>query len=326
MSGAPLIHGIDAAFLGVTDPQPHLDFYCGQLGYEVADQGAVPAAVADALWGLSGAVSGAVSGDVAVTVLTVAGAAHGRIVLLTVADAAEPEYPHTADYGLIGIDMYTRDIGAAHRALTAAGHRWVSAPATWKVPFGDQVVTVTEGFCLAPEGTDLVFVQPANPRGTAAWDADPSRPYTELTSVVCHVPDLDAELAFWGPDGLGLALWYDTTFSSEGLEQMADLPARTRMRLAFLAGPQTARIELTRIENRSTGIDRRRRQRTAHALGHSGWLVSTGDLDGALARVTERAGTVLAGPLPGAGVLGSGRLASVDTPNGIPLTIQEASR
>ena len=41
--------------------------------------------------------------------LTAAGAPHGRIVLLTV-PAGEAVHPHSADYGLAGIDLYTRDI------------------------------------------------------------------------------------------------------------------------------------------------------------------------------------------------------------------------
>ena len=56
---------------------------------------------------------------------------------------------------------------------------------------------------------------------------------------------------------------------------MASLPAGTVMRLAFLAGPRTARIEVTCIQNRTTGRDRRPEQRTARHLGHTGWLVRT---------------------------------------------------
>lgn len=316
MSAAPLTQGVNAAFLGVGDPQSSLDLYCGRLGFEVAESGVIPVDVAKALWGGKD--------DVPVTVLTAAGASHGRIVLLTVGDASAPEHPHTSDYGLAGIDMYTRDISRSHQDLTAAGYPWAAPPATWEVPFGDQIVTVTEGFCLAPDGTDIVFVEPANPRGTGAWEVDPGRHYSELTSVVCHVPDFDAELAFWSKDGLGLDVWYDTTFQSEGLEAMADLPAGTRMRLAFLAGPRTARIELTRIENRVGGVDRRGRQRTARALGHSGWLIVVADLDAALARVTDRRGSVLAGPIEGSAALfGSHRVASVETPNRIPVTLLE---
>jgi catechol 2,3-dioxygenase-like lactoylglutathione lyase family enzyme len=311
---------VNAAYVGVTDAQPHLELYCGQLGFAVAETGVIPAAQAAALWGEG-------IGDTEVTVLAAAGAAHGRIVLLRVPGAAPAEYPHTADFGLAGIDVYTRDIEESHRVLSAAGYRWMTPPDTWKVPLGDTLVTVTQGFCQGPEGTDIVFVQPAAPRGTAAWDAEPDRFYTELTSVVCHVPDFDAEVGFWGPDGLGLSPWYDVSFSHPGLDAMATLPPGTVMRLCFLAGPETARIEVTQIQNRSTGTDRRPEQRTGRHLGHSGWLVRTPDLDAALTAAERSGGRLLSPAADGPSVLfGGARVAMVDTPNGIPVTLHETTR
>ncbi|HEY8533118.1 MAG TPA: VOC family protein [Micromonospora sp.] len=317
MSDEPLIQGINAAFVGVTNPDDHLKFYCDQLGFAVAETGRLSAAEASAIWGEG-------VGEIGVTVLTAAGADHGRIVLLQVPNPGPAVYPHSADFGLAGIDLYTRDIQESHRVLTAAGYSWVTPPATWEVPLGEKVVTVTEGFCNAPEGTAVVFVQPAVPRGTAAWDAEPDRFYTELTSVVCHVPDFESEIRFWGPDGLGLSQWYDATFSHPGLDEMASLPSGTVMRLSFLAGPTTARIEVTCIQNRTMGRDRRAEQRTARHLGHTGWLVRTRDLDATVARVRELGGTVLTGPVPGPKVLfAEKRVAMVDTPNGIPVTFVE---
>lgn len=316
MTDQPLIRGVNAAFLGVTDPEPHLAYYRDQLGFAVAESGVLAASDAAAIWGEG-------VGEVGVTVLTAAGAPHGRIVLLTV-PAGEAVHPHSADYGLAGIDLYTRDITESHRVLTAAGYSWVTPPATWQVPLGEKLVTVTEGFCNAPEGTGVVFVEPAAPRGTAAWDAEPDRFYTELTSLVCHVPDFDAEVAFWGPDGLGLSQWYDVSFSDPGLDEMASLPPGTVMRLAFLAGELTARIEVTRIQDRTVGTDRRPQQRTGRHLGHTGWLVPTRDLDAALQRVRERGGSVRTGPVPAPALLfGGARVAFVDTPNGIPVTLVE---
>lgn len=321
MKADPLVEGVTGAVIGVTDPARHLALFGDRLKFSVVAGGAVPARTAHALWGTG-------PDDLPVTVLAAAGAPGGRIVLLTVPaairDTDSAEYPHVADVGLSGVDVYTRDIAATHRELTAAGHGWLAAPSSYQVPLGEQEVTVTEGVCRAPDGTDLVFVQPAAPRGTAAWDADPHRPYTELTSVVCHVPDVDAEVAFWGPDGLGLDLWYDVTFSSPGLEAMADLPAGTRMRLAFLAGARTARIEVTHIADNPGGVDRRDRQRPGRSLGHSGWLVRTGDLDAALERATDRRGTVLAGPVDTDDpLLDTGRAAVVDTPNRIAVTLYQ---
>lgn len=315
MTEDSLIQGVNAVFVGVNDPQAHIDFYCGQLGWAVSETGVISAEEAARIWGDG-------VGATAVTVLTAAGTTHGRIILLTVPKSGPAEYPHTSDLGLAGLDIYTRDARETYRVLSAAGYTWVTPPATWEIPLGERIVTVTQGFCNAPEGTALVFVENAAPRGVAAWEIDPDRAYTELTSVVCHVPDFNAELAFWG--GLGLQTWYDVSFTSPGLDAMASLPTGTIMRLAFLAGSKTARIEVTQIQNRTSGIDRRAQQRTARNLGHTGWLVQTADLDEVIRRGIAQGGAVLCEPTTGSHVLfGSSRVAMMNTPNGIGVTIQE---
>lgn len=317
MTEQSLVQGINAAFIGVSSPQAHIDFYCGQLGWAVSETGVLSADDAARIWGEG-------VGQIPVTVLTAAGASHGRIILLTVPKSGPAEYPHTSDLGLVGIDIYTRDTRETHRVLSAAGYTWVTPPATWEIPLGERIVTVTQGFCNAPDGTALVFVENSAPRGVAAWEIDPDCAYTELTSVVCHVPDFEAELAFWGMDGLGLGTWYDITFTSPGLDEMASLPTGTVMRLAFLAGLKTARIEVTQIQDRISGTDRRARQRTARDLGHSGWLVHTSDLDEVIRRGSAQGGVVQSPPTTGPSVLfGSSRIAMMNTPNGIGVTIQE---
>jgi catechol 2,3-dioxygenase-like lactoylglutathione lyase family enzyme len=316
----PLVDGVTAAVVGVGDFTPHLELFCGQLGFEVAAEGVIGGDDAQRLWGPG-------VGDVEARLLTAAGSRSGRIHLLRVAAPAAPaEHPHTLDLGLAGIDVYTKDIEATHDQLVAAGFPWASRPATFEVPLGTTVVPVTEGFCLAPDGTDLVFVQPGNARNTWAWDADPARPYTEVTSVVCHVPDFAAELAFWGPDGLGMAVWYDVEFSSPGLEAMADLPAGTRMRLAFVSATDgsTARIEITHVADNPSGVDRRARQRPAHNLGHTGWSVRTRDLDRALDRARSAGARITCAPFTADTPLhGKARIAAVDTPNGIAVELFE---
>jgi predicted enzyme related to lactoylglutathione lyase len=319
MTDGHLVGGVNAAFVGTNDPQAHIDLLVGQLGWEVAEVGVIPAADAVALWGEG-------LDDLPYTVLTAAGATHGRVVLLRVPDQEPGPHPRQADTGFIALNMYTRDIDVTFQDLTAVGYPWLTPPASWQVPLGDKVVTVTQGFLQAPESTDIVFVQPAQARGTAAWDRDPDRHYTELTSVVCHVPDFDAEAAFWGPEGLGLSPWYDVTFTHPGLDAMAKLPPGTFMRLTFLAGSTTARIEITQTVERGLGGDLRDRQRTARHLGHTGWLVEVADLDAALATATARGGTLRSGPHPGPEALLGGRpVAFVDTPNGLPVTIVQAA-
>ncbi|SEF69368.1 hypothetical protein SAMN04489712_101850 [Thermomonospora echinospora] len=311
----PLIEGITAAIVGVTDFGPHLELFVDRLGYEVAAAGTIPAAVADALWGSGPA-------DLEVIALAAAGSGTGRIHLVRVPEPIAPaEPPHNLDTGLVGIDMYARDINAAHAALGKAGHPWTVAPTTYGVAVGEREVEVTQGICPAPDGTVVVFVQPAAVRGTEAWSADPERSYTELTSVVCHVPDPDAEVAFWGPEGLGMDVWYDVVFSSPGFDKVAGLPDGTRMRLAFLAGAKTARIEVTSADTEHR-VDRRAAQRPARSLGHCGWSVRTRDLSAALESVRRTGGQVLTGRVETDDPWhGRAAAAGVTTPNGISVTL-----
>ncbi|MFI6709393.1 VOC family protein [Nonomuraea sp. NPDC050478] len=304
------IGSITAAVLGVADFGPHLDFYCGELGYAVAAEGVVAAAYADRLWGEG-------AGDVEVRSLAAAGAATGRIHLLKVNDPVAPAvHPHTLDLGVAGINLYTRDIAASYERLRAAGHPWISPPQAYDVPVGERTVQVVEGYCLGPGGVPVVFVEPAGPRPTAAWLADPERRHTELTSVVCHVPDFEAELRFWA--ALGMSAGYDVTFAAPGLDTMADLPPGTRLRLAFLAGPDggTTRIEMIRADR--PRVDRRSAQRPARGLGHTAWSARTDDLDEAVARAAGAGGRVRCRPFAATTPLhGTSRLAMVETPNGV---------
>lgn len=314
MSTSTIVGGVNGAFIGVGDLRPHLDLYVGQLGWQEHASGTFSAEEAARLWGDG-------VGEVPWTELRATGAGHGRLFLLQVPEQEQPPHPMQADTGLVAINMYTRDIEVSHRELGAAGQQFRTPPATWAVPLGEKLVSVTQMFLLAPDGVDIVFVQPAAARGTAAWDADPERHYTELTSVVCHVPDFEAEVAFWGPQGLGLQSWYDVSFSHPGLDEMAQLPAGSVMRLSFLAGATTARLEITRLEDRSLGEDHRARQRTARHLGHTGWLFEVTDLTATLARVRELGGEVLSDAHAGPeGLFGASPVAFVNTPNGLPVT------
>lgn len=307
---SPPIDSITAAVVGVTDFAPLTDFFRGELGFAVEAEGVVPAAVADRLWGED-------AGDVEVRVLAAAGAATGRIHLLKVTGPVAPAaHPHTLDLGLAGLNLYTRDIAASYERLQAAGHPWISPPQTYEVPVGEQVVEVVEGYCLGPGGVGVVFVEPAGPRPTAAWAADPERRHTELTSVVCHVPDFDAELAFWA--ALGMPARYDVTFASPGLDAMAGLPPGTRLRLAFLSGRDggTTRIEMVRADHHE--VDRRSVQRPGRGLGHTAWSARTDDLDAAVACALGAGGRLRCPPFTATTPLhGTSRLAMVETPNGL---------
>lgn len=286
----PLITGVTAAIVGVDDFAPHLDFWCGQLGFEVVSSGTIDAQSARTVYG--------VDGQIEVKVLAAAGAESGRIALMKVEHSSilDARFPHTSELGYHALDLYTKDILATHKQLTQAGWEWVGTPEAYTVPLGDRVVEVVEGFCFGPEGTDVVFVEAKNARPTLAWEKDPTRPYTELTSVVCAVEDVDKFKEFFGPNGLGLAIWYDVTFTSPGLLRMAELPEGLDVRFVFLAGPNTARIELIKVLGLEPPADLREEQRLGKSLGHVGWSFRTHDLSAAAAVVVAKGGSLTCAP------------------------------
>jgi catechol 2,3-dioxygenase-like lactoylglutathione lyase family enzyme len=314
MSDRPLVDGVSAAILGVDAFETHVDFYCSHLGFEIAAEGVVERSVARALWD--------VDDDVAVTFLAAAGAPGGRIDLVLI-EGEQPaaQHPHMRDLGLIGLDVYTKDIQQTYGSLLASGFAWNAPPTTYGVPMGDGSVRLTEAFCKGPGGVDVVFLQPEAPRGTRAWDSDPRRLHTELTSVLCHVPDVDAEVAFWV--SLGLQANYDVTFSSPGLDTVADLDPGSVVRLAFLAGEQTARIEVINMPNTQVGLDRRTEQRPARGMGHSGWRVQTRNLSRALERVNESGGRHKSVVTTHDPIHGTARVAGAFTPNDIFVQLWE---
>lgn len=65
---ASVARGVNAAFLGVADPRPSADFFCGQLGFQVSESSVIAIDVAEPMWGDG-------VGAVPVTVLSAAGTA-----------------------------------------------------------------------------------------------------------------------------------------------------------------------------------------------------------------------------------------------------------
>ena len=313
-----LISGVTGAIVGVNNFQPHIDFWCGELGWEVLREGSISNDVAQKVYG--------VTGQVEVKVLSVAGSKSGQIYLFKTDDShsLEARYPHTSELGFHALDLYTKDISATYKQLSAAGIKWVREPEPYAVPLGDKVVEIVEGFCFSPEGTAVVFVEAKNARVTAAWEKNPDLPYTELTSVVTGVRDVDKLAAFFGEQGLGLSQWYDVSFSSPGLSKMAQIPEDSVVRLIFMAGPETARIEVIKVEGLEPPADLREIQRPGKSLGHVGWSFKTSNLSSALAKVREHGGKVL-GEMVSTNdpIHGSSKVAAAETPEGAFIELWE---
>jgi catechol 2,3-dioxygenase-like lactoylglutathione lyase family enzyme len=317
-----IIDGIAAAVVTVADLDAHLRLYRDALGWDVTAQVTVHEPQARQLWGTPAAT---------ITVLAPARAQTGRLHLFSAAGPPPEPGPHPQGdgLGLYAVDMYVRDLDDARRRCEAAGATFAGGPAAWELGTPERRVTVAQARIAAPEGVNLVFVVPGAPRPTAAWDADPQAYATELTSVVIASPDVDASIAFWGGDGLGLAIAYDARFTQPALSQLVGAADDQEFRMAFGVGPRTARLELLgRPDGRGRAAtpagDLRARQRPGAITGMSALGVRVRDLGAALEMVRRRGGAVVAGPVALAdSPYGGERLAVARTPDGIVLELAD---
>jgi hypothetical protein len=303
----PLISGVTGAILGISNLDLHLGFWRDQLGYEVMDQGEISAETAKAIYDVDGSID--------VWKLAPAQAPSGQVWLYRTKNSSTltAKHPHTSEIGLHALDLYTRDSLKTYEQLSNAGWSWAGIPEMYEVPLGDKNVGITEGFCFGPEGTDVVFVEAKNVRPTIAWGKDPSLPYSELTSVVTGVRNVELLKNLYL--SLGLTPWYDVTFSAPGLEKMAKLPPNTNVQLVFMAGELTARIEIISTTNILDRADITATQRVGKSLGHLGWTFKTSNLDQALAGVAKNGGRVISDVIQTSDpVHGRARIAAVLTP------------
>ncbi len=318
MTSAPFIDGVTAALVGVHNVDTHLGFWRDELGYEVIDNGVIAASTAKALY--------KVDGEIEAWQMAPAGADTGQVWFIKTPNSAAltPKYPHTSEWGYHALDLYTRDVMATHSQLFPKGWQWPALPQAYGVPFGDKVIEITEGFCFGPEGTDIVFVEATNERPTHAWGTNPKLPYTELTSVVCGVKDVELAKEFFGPEGLGMGIWYDVSFVQDGVNLIAELPQGSNVRLAFVAGSKTARIELIHVHDLPPRADTRAQQRPGQVLGHMGWSFVTPDLDGAMKRIVEKKGALISDVVSTNDPLhGNARVVAAHTPEGAFIELWE---
>lgn len=316
----PLVDGVTGAIVGVHNKSEHLKFWCNELNYEIVAEGVISSRVASEIY--------AVNGEIKVTSLAPAKADSGQVWLFQTENSASliGTHPHTSQIGLHALDLYTRDALATHAQITRAGWEWAATPEAYEVPIGEKSIEITEGFCYGPEGTDVVFVEAKTVRPTIAWDRNPELPYCELTSVVCGVQDMEKAKAFFGPEGLGLGIWYDVTLSSPGIEKMAHLPPGTLVQLAFLAGSKTARVEIINTSNLPDRLNITAKQRVGLSLGHSGWSFITHDIETACKKITLQGGKVISNMIQTDDpVHGKARIVSALTPEGSFIELWESN-
>ncbi len=316
-----MINGVTGAIIGIHNIDLQLSFWRDELGYEVIESGIITADVAKVLY--------KVDGEIQVWSTAPAKAESGQVWFYKTANSATLpiRHPHTSELGNHALDLYTKDALATHSQLSARGWKFPGLPEPYSVPLGEKEIEITEGFCFGPEGTDVVFVEAKTARSTIAWDANPDLAYTELTSVVCGVKDMETAKEFYGPNGLGMSLWYDVTLSSPGIEKMAQLPPGTQVQLAFMSGSKTARVEIINTANIQKREDIHAHQRLGVSLGHNAWSFKSHDLEAAAKKIVEKGGRLLSLPTQSDDpVHGRATVITAETPEGSVIEIYEVRK
>jgi catechol 2,3-dioxygenase-like lactoylglutathione lyase family enzyme len=319
----PLVTGIHAVTITVSDLGPHLRLYRDALDWEVIGETTLPEELVARRWG--------VRSPAHLLRLSPPNAATGqlRLVRFPALRPASLGHPPIRVNGFFAIDMYVRDLDEARRRVAAAGAMW-AADARWEIEAPSCTVVVRQGLVRAPDDVNLVFVRAEEPRPTAVWAADPSAFCTELTSVVLGTPDVEHSKRFWGPQGLGLRIAYDAAFTQPEMSRMVGVEETSAFRMALGVGATTARLEiLGRAPDPHSAVpsaDLARRQRPGVSLGQTAWTIRVSDLDRAMAVMAAQGAEIVqaATPIPEGGPeLSSGRAAAVVSPEGAWLEVLE---
>ncbi|MFN8535001.1 MAG: VOC family protein [Dehalococcoidia bacterium] len=300
-----MIAGITDIIIGVADPTAWIALGRDELDLPVRVQGQDRGPLGE---GSSGA-----------TVLAPNGAETGRIRLLRYPGALQVGRPDIHDTGYFDFDIYTKSCDNTYDQLTGRGYQFRARPETWSVE--TPPLTLTEGMLEAPDDVNLAFVGTAQPRGAAAYAANPNRVYSEASSSVAVVPDLDRAIQFWR-DGLGYQLMLDFQLQHPALEPLLGLPPDEGFRMALLGkGGETARIELIALPpERQTGLDRT--GNGAGTVGLIGWGFRSNDLEADLAAIEAAGGRIETQSVQiEDDVHGRARVASARTPDNLLLEL-----
>jgi catechol 2,3-dioxygenase-like lactoylglutathione lyase family enzyme len=265
----PVAHGLTDVIIGARSLQPWRQLGT-RLGYQTV---------------VDGNDHGHIAEGARAVVLAAPGTDSGRLRILEHPDATHRRRPQGTDIGLFDLDIYARDLDAFY-SQSADDLTWVTPPGEWSIT--NTPVRLTQGLLLAPDNVNLVPVQ-AGPNATwlNAWKAHPALPFSEVSSAIAIVADMDASIRFWA-DGLGFDLIGDFQLAHPFLDQLLTLRPGTSFRMAILAaGDQTARVELIHVPG--DALDRTNEAQPG-AAGIIAWGMLSDDLAGDLDRMITAGG------------------------------------
>ncbi|MGD9599108.1 MAG: VOC family protein [Steroidobacteraceae bacterium] len=292
--------------ISVGDMKEALDLWVGHFGMEVADRREGADAELARAWGLND------DGIVDQALLLTPGQQEGGVHLVRFREPGTPVRAGAAATDLLpkSVDVAVRDIEARHAELVASGYRFRSAIGVLET--GD--VEVHEVHMTGHDDINIVFVeQPAHPEPVS------SKGYGVAPLIVTVSPDNGAEAQFL-KQMLGLDEIAHNRFGGPQVEKTIGLPPGASLDVRILGDSARAfgRIELVQYEG-VTGENRYPRAR-APARGQLSITYVVDDLSPWLAKRPGNRVTLLG---RGAGIYGTGRIATMTTPAGLRVDLVE---
>ncbi|MGO9178950.1 MAG: hypothetical protein ACLQBX_02050 [Candidatus Limnocylindrales bacterium] len=195
------------AIIGASDATAMAE-YLARFGFTVRRTATLPAAAAEALYGLDA--------ETREIELAAPGAAVGwlRVVETHLPAIAPLPYGH----GPALIDLYTRDI-AVSMAEALAGGAHPGPTVGYPV---EGLGSVYEARALGPDHLPLGFVM-SDSRRSSLLDRDPGAMHSELHAYVWTVPSIDETVPFWR-DEAGMTQLLDSLVDDPGISQFMELP------------------------------------------------------------------------------------------------------
>lgn len=263
-----MIHGLTDVIIGARGVEAWRRFAHDVLGYRDVAEG----------------TDDALGQGAPCAVFAPAGVDSGRLRVIAFPGAPDRDHPGP-DQGYYDFDLYTRDMNAAVAAVARTHYPWAPAPGAWPIP--GTPVTLTQGLIQGPDAVNVVPVL-AGPQTSwlQAWQHEPAAPFSEVSSSIAIVPDMERSLGFW-QGAFGMQLAGDFTLQDPFLDQLLRLDPGTTFRMCVLASPgATARVELIELPRAAD----RSNDSQPGTLGIIAWGFRSDDLDGDVDRVIGEGG------------------------------------
>jgi len=257
------------------------------------------------------------------------GSAVGGVRLLQVGDGNAPRINEGArawDHGYVkNLDFFTEDVRAEHRRFVDAGFEFLAPPVEYAVPWGQGAIA-TEAHMPTEDGVKISLAKMAGVPRIAMGRSARETPFTEVAAATQIVRDFSRSESFYC-DVLDLVPAAPTVIEGELIAAL-QLPAGTKLRMAFLSGREAAGGRLGIVCYEGHGVEDARDLRDRVRAPHRGILGLTFEVED-VEQVTRKAlalGATLRCPPMEESIGPSTSIgATVVSPDGIPLQFEAAT-